>query len=165
MTLTTRHGPAAVAGLNEALLAKAAAAKLLRTTRLRADTTVVPGHRRRTAHPATGPVPLGWRASTRDHLEVALRTTAGRDEAQAVVRRVTGQLADLADIMVTDAQRLLGNARRALSRHGSRPHDCTRAVSTTRRQVGGGAAWPARSTTWPRCWPLPARSSRRPGSG
>ena len=44
MKLTTRCGPAAVDGLNEALLAKAAEAKLLRTTRLRADTTVVPSN-------------------------------------------------------------------------------------------------------------------------
>ena len=41
-SLTTRCGTAAVEGCNEALLAKAADAKLLRTTRLRADTTVVP---------------------------------------------------------------------------------------------------------------------------
>src|SRR6201987_5327284 len=42
--LTTRCGSAAVDGLNEALLAKAAQAKLLRTRRLRADTTVVPAN-------------------------------------------------------------------------------------------------------------------------
>ncbi len=42
MKLTTRCGTAAVEGCNEALLAKAADAKLLRTNRLRADTTVVP---------------------------------------------------------------------------------------------------------------------------
>jgi transposase, IS5 family len=40
MKLTTRCGSTAVDGLNEALLAKAAEAKLLRTTRRRADTTV-----------------------------------------------------------------------------------------------------------------------------
>jgi transposase, IS5 family len=44
MKLTTRCGPAAVRGCNEALLAKAAEAKLLRTSRLRADTTVVPAN-------------------------------------------------------------------------------------------------------------------------
>ena len=44
MKLTTRCGAAAVEGLNEALLAKAAEAKLLRTTRVRADTTVVPAN-------------------------------------------------------------------------------------------------------------------------
>ena len=41
MKLTTRCGTAAVEGCNQALLAKAAEAKLLRTARLRADTTVV----------------------------------------------------------------------------------------------------------------------------
>jgi len=40
MTITTRCGDA-VTGLNEALLAKAAEAKLLRTYKVRADTTVV----------------------------------------------------------------------------------------------------------------------------
>ena len=44
MKLTTRCGTAAVDGLNEALLAKAAGARLLRTARLRADTTVVPAN-------------------------------------------------------------------------------------------------------------------------
>src|SRR6266700_1340707 len=41
MKLTTRCGQAAVAGLNEALWAKAAGQKLLRTARVRADTTVI----------------------------------------------------------------------------------------------------------------------------
>lgn len=41
MKITTRCGEDAVAGLNEALLAKAAAAKLLRTDKVRADTTVI----------------------------------------------------------------------------------------------------------------------------
>src|SRR5205823_12597087 len=41
MKLTTRCGSGAVDGLNEALLAKAAGAKLLRTARVRADTTVI----------------------------------------------------------------------------------------------------------------------------
>src|SRR5919108_416500 len=44
MKLTTRCGEDAVAGLNEALLAKAAGARLLRTARLRADTTVIPAN-------------------------------------------------------------------------------------------------------------------------
>ena len=41
MKLTTRCGSAAVDGLNEALLVKAAEAKLQRITRIRVDTTVV----------------------------------------------------------------------------------------------------------------------------
>jgi hypothetical protein len=40
--LSTRCGSAAAAGLNEALLTKAAEAKVLRTSWVRADTTVVP---------------------------------------------------------------------------------------------------------------------------
>ena len=41
MKITTRCGDDAVAGLDEALLVKAAAAKVLRIDRVRADTTVV----------------------------------------------------------------------------------------------------------------------------
>jgi IS5 family transposase len=43
MKITNRCGDAAVTGLNEALLIKAAAGKLLRTDKVRADTTVVEG--------------------------------------------------------------------------------------------------------------------------
>src|SRR5258708_36056274 len=42
MKITSRCGEAVVTGLNEALLAKAAAAKPLRTDKVRADTTVIP---------------------------------------------------------------------------------------------------------------------------
>ena len=42
MKITTRCGTGAVDGLNEALLAKAAGAKVLKTDKVRADTTVVP---------------------------------------------------------------------------------------------------------------------------
>ena len=44
------------------------------------------------------------------------RTAAGRDEAQATVRRITGELAGLAEQGARDAERLLRNARRALRR-------------------------------------------------
>jgi IS5 family transposase len=44
MKLTTRCGTAAVEGLNEALLAKAVEAKLVRTARVRVDTTVLPAN-------------------------------------------------------------------------------------------------------------------------
>jgi len=53
MKLTTRCGTTAVDGLNEALLAKAVQAKVLRTDRLRADTTVVPAN---VAYPTDSPV-------------------------------------------------------------------------------------------------------------
>jgi IS5 family transposase len=42
MKITSRCGEAVVTGLNEALLVKAAAATLLRTDKVRADTTVIP---------------------------------------------------------------------------------------------------------------------------
>ena len=44
------------------------------------------------------------------------RSAAGRDEAQATVMRVTGELADLAATTVVDAETLLANAKRALRR-------------------------------------------------
>ena len=143
MKLTTRCGSAAVDGLNEALLAKAAEAKLLRTSRLRADTTVVPAN---VAYPtdsgllakavrriaATGRRIQAAGGATRtrlrdrsraagqaracDRREAATRSAQGREEAQAAVRRVTGELAELAETAADEAERLLVNAHRALRR-------------------------------------------------
>jgi transposase, IS5 family len=48
--------------------------------------------------------------------KLRLRAVQTRDEAQAVVRRITGELAGLAERAATDAEVLLGNARRALAR-------------------------------------------------
>ena len=143
MKLTTRCGSAAVDGLNETLLAKAAQAKLLRTTRIRVDTTVVAAN---VAYPtdsgllaraigriaatgkriraAGGAVRIRVRdrsraAGKRAH-EIAARlrtrSAAGRGDAQATVRLVTGQLAELAATAAADAGRLLVNAKRALRR-------------------------------------------------
>lgn len=143
MKLTTRCGAGAVAGLNETLLAKATEAKLLRTSKLGADTTVVPsnvsypsdsgllakavrriastGKRIQAAGGAT-------RTTVRDRSRAAgkrahtigaklrSRSAAGRDEALSAVRRTTGELADLAETAATEAERLLGNAKQALRR-------------------------------------------------
>jgi transposase, IS5 family len=141
MKLTTRCGSTAVDGLNEALLAKAVEAKVLRTTRLRVDTTVVPAN---VAYPtdsgllakairriaATGrrirAAGGALRTKVRDRSRAAgrrahdlnaklrTRSAAGRDEAMKVVRRKNGELADLADTAAREAGRLLGNAKRAL---------------------------------------------------
>ena len=143
MKLTTRCGSAAIGGLNEALLAKAAEAKLLRTNRIRVDTTVVPanvcyptdsgllakavrriavtGKRIQAAGGATRTTPRDRsRAAGRRAHEIAAklrtRSAAGRDEAQATVRRVTGQLAELAATAAEEAERLLVNAKQALRR-------------------------------------------------
>jgi len=143
MKLTTRCGTAAVGGCNEALLAKAADAKLLRTSRLRADTTVVPadvayptdsgllarairriavtGTRIRAAGGATRTVvrDRSRAAGRRAHgiaAKLRMRSAQGKDQAHGAVRRITGELAGLAERAATDAERLLGNARRALRR-------------------------------------------------
>jgi IS5 family transposase len=143
MKLTTRCGSAAVNGLNEALLAKATEAKVLRTTKLRADTTVVPANVsyptdsgllakaiRRIAATEKRIQAAGGatRTRVRDRSRAAgrrahaigaklrSRSAAGRDEALAAVRRVTGDLADLAETAADEAERLLANAKRALRR-------------------------------------------------
>ena len=141
MKLTTRCGSVAVDGLNEALLAKAAEAKLLRCSRVRADTTVVPSNvayptdsgllakavRRiaatgRRIRASGGAVRTRLRdrsraAGRRAHdLNAKLRTrnAAAKDEALAVVRRKNGELAELAETAAAEAERLLANAKRAL---------------------------------------------------
>src|SRR5258706_894962 len=91
MKLTGRCGSAAVGGLNEALLARAAEARLLRTSRLRADTTVVPanvcypadpGCRGGDADPGAGPQPLGREARACDRVQAgAARRAAPRGSA------------------------------------------------------------------------------------
>jgi len=147
MKLTTRCGSAAVDGLNEALLARAAQAKLLRTSRLRADTTIVPasvayptdsgllakairriaatGRRIQAAGGATRTRardrsrPAGKRAHATAS-KLGLRGAQRREEAQATVARVTGELADLAERAAAEADRLLASARRALRRAEAR---------------------------------------------
>jgi transposase, IS5 family len=143
MKLNTRCGSAAVQGLNEALLAKAAEAKVLRTSRVRADTTVVPanvcyptdsgllakairriGAAGQRIHNAGGAVRTRLRdrsraAGKRAHgiaAKLRSRRQLGRDQVNQGVQRITGELADLAQAAARDAQRLLGNARRTLRR-------------------------------------------------
>ena len=141
MKLTSRCGQAAVAGLNEALLAKAAAGKLLRTDRVRADTTVVEAD---VGYPTdSGLLAKGIGAMARSVARIKIlggasrtqvrdrRRSAGRrarsivsklrlrgavqrDEAQAAVRRITGELADIADASLRGAAAVVRNARRAL---------------------------------------------------
>jgi IS5 family transposase len=143
MKITTRCGDAAVAGLNEALLVKAAAAKLLRTDKVRADTTVVEAD---VAYPtdsgllakAVGKIARtvervkaadgATRTRSRDRRRAAgrrarsiasklkLRGAQQREEAQATVRRITGELADLAEAAMHAADAVVRNARRALRR-------------------------------------------------
>ena len=141
MKMTTRCGAAAVDGLNEALLAKAAEAKLLRTNRIRVDTTVVAadvgyptdsgllakavGSMTRTVErikAAGGAVRTGLRDRRRSAgrrvrsimSKLRLRGAQQRDEAQAVVLQITGELAGIAEQTLREAAAVSRNARRAL---------------------------------------------------
>ena len=141
MKLTTRCGEAAVAGLNEALLARAAGQKLLRTARVRADTTVIGANvayptdagllakavgklvraarRVQAAGGATGTVMTDRRrAAGRRAREMAAtmraRAQLGRDESSRAIRRVTGDLADLAEGAAAQAAAVLRNGRRSI---------------------------------------------------
>jgi IS5 family transposase len=157
MKITTRCGDAAVAGLNEALLAKASAAKLLRTDKVRADTTVVEAD---VAYPTDSGLlakTVGRIARTVERVKAAggatrtrsrdrrraagrrarsiagklkLRGAQQRDEAQATVRRITGELADLAEAAMREAQAVARNARRALRKAtGQRKGRLQRAIN------------------------------------
>jgi transposase, IS5 family len=141
MKLTTRCGSASVDGLNEALLAKAVEAKVLRCTRIRVDTTVVPANvsyptdsgllakavnriaaTGRSIRAAGGATRTKVRdrsraAGRRAHdLNAKLRTrnAAAKEEALAVVRRKNAELADLAETAAVEAERLMANAKRAV---------------------------------------------------
>ena len=157
MKITTRCGQAAVDGLNEALLVKAAGAKLLRTDKVRADTTVVEGNvgyptdsgllakavctiartvnRVKAAGGAT-------RTRSRDRRRAAgrraraiasklrLRGAQQREQAQATVRRITDELADLAETAMREAAAVVRNAKRAVCRTtGPRTGRLRRAIS------------------------------------
>lgn len=143
MKITSRCGEAAVAGLNEALLAKASTAKLLRTDKVRADTTVVAAA---VAYPTDSGLlakAIGTMARTVNRIKAdggATRTAARdrrrsagrrarsiaaklklrgeqqRDQAQAAVRRITGELAQIAQRSMREAKAVIRNARRALRR-------------------------------------------------
>jgi IS5 family transposase len=141
MKLTTRCGEEPVAGLNEALWARAAGQKLLRTARVRADTTVIGANvayptdagllakavgklvraarRVQTAGGAPGTVMTDRRrAAGRRAREMAAtmraRAQLGRDESSRAIRRVTGDLADLAEAAAAQAAAVLRNGRRAI---------------------------------------------------
>jgi IS5 family transposase len=143
MKLTSRCGEEAVAGLNEALWARAAGAKLLRTARVRADTTVIPANvayptdtgllaravgklvraarRVQAAGGATGTQMTDRRrAAARRMREVTstLRTRGklSREESTRAIRRVTAALADLAEQAAAKATAVVRNGRRAVSK-------------------------------------------------
>jgi IS5 family transposase len=139
--ITSRCGEQAVAALNEALIAKAAHAKLLRIHRVRADTTVVEANvaypvdssllakgvarvaklaRRAKAHG------LARRTRMRDRSRGANRrarqivnTLRRRGElARDELRRLNAEMADIAARAVREADAVVRNARRKLRAMG-----------------------------------------------
>jgi transposase, IS5 family len=139
--LTGRLGESTVAALNEALLRTAAEQKVLRTHRVRVDTTVVAANvcyptdagllgraigklaatitRIQAAGAATQTRVRDRRRSARRRAHQLARTLRGRSEqAKQLVLRTTGELADLAVLAVGDATRVARNARRSLARAG-----------------------------------------------
>jgi IS5 family transposase len=164
MKITTRCGADAVAGLNEALLAKAAVAKVLRTDKVRADTTVVEAavayptdsgllakaigsmartvQRIKAAGGATGTRTRDRRRSAgRRARSIAstlrLRGEQQRDQVQTAVRRITGELAGIAEQAMREASSVIRNARRALrTATGQRKGRLHRAINDLGTVVG-----------------------------
>ena len=179
MKITTKCGDSAVAALNEALLVKAAQAKLLRVNRIRADTTVVAAA---VAYPtdsgllakAVGQIARtvarvkaaggATRTHSRDRRRAAsrrARAIAGklklqgaqqRDEAQATVQRITGELADLAQAAMREAAAVIRNGKRSCARASGQRRDqlrralddldtilarAGRVITQTRSRLGG----------------------------
>jgi IS5 family transposase len=140
--ITARCGPETIIKLNEALLVKAGAAKVVRTDKVRADTTVMSAN---VAYPTdsgllaraiglivalVGVIHVAGGASrtrVRDRRRAAGRRARSisahlklrNDEAKARVLAITGELADLAELTSTEAQKVLVNARRGLARQGA----------------------------------------------
>ena len=141
MKITSRCGERAVAGLNDALLAKAAENKVIKTDKVRADTTVVEAD---LCYPtdsgllAKGVAKLARLNAQLKAAGLASRTTA-RDRTRSVRRRahaigawlrrrtddakeeakaITGEMATIAVLAVADARHVALNARRGLRDKG-----------------------------------------------
>jgi IS5 family transposase len=141
MKITTRCGTSAIDGLNEALLAKAVDAKVLKTNKLRADTTVVPANvacptdsgllakgvaKMAKAVKSLHAKGLASRTPTRDRTRMMrsraraiganLRRRSG--EAKDEVLAIKAEMAALAATAVKEARRVAANARRRLRQLG-----------------------------------------------
>jgi len=151
MKITTRCGERAVNGLNEALLARAVEARVLKTNRVRADTTVVAAN---VAYPsdssllAKGVAKMATTAkklralglATRTRLVDKTRTVHARarsinanlrrrnDDKLAEVRRINAELAGIAERVARQADAIVRNARRTLRALGGQASGRARAA-------------------------------------
>jgi transposase, IS5 family len=153
MKITTRCGSSAVDGLNDALLARALAAKVLKTNRVRADTTVIAAN---VAYPSDSGLlanGVAKMAATAKRLQamglakrtrIADRTRAVRararsinanllrrnDDRLAAVRQINTELADIAERVARQADAVARNATRTLRAAGQAASGKARALVT-----------------------------------
>jgi len=143
MKITTRCGETAIDELNEALLAKAAEAKVLKTNRVRADTTVVEANvaypsdssllakgvarlaklaRRAQAHGLATRIPVRDRTRSvyRRARDVVNSLRQRGDDRRARVHRLNAELAQIAGRSVRETQAVVRNAKRQLRQLGDR---------------------------------------------
>jgi len=143
MKITTRCGEAAIDELNEALLAKAAEARVLKTNRVRADTTVVEANvaypsdssllakgvarlaklaRRARAHGLATRTPVQDRTRSvyRRARDVVNSLRQRGDDRRVRVQRLNAELAQIAGRSVRETQAVVRNAKRQLRQLGDR---------------------------------------------
>jgi IS5 family transposase len=151
MKITTRCGEEAINELNDALLVKAAEARVLKTNRVRADTTVVEAN---VAYPVDSSLlakgvarlaKLAGRArtrglATRTPLRDRTRSVYRRardvvntlrqrgDERRVRVHRLNAELAQIARASINEAQAVIRNARRRVRALGDRATGRQRAI-------------------------------------
>jgi IS5 family transposase len=148
--IAKRCGPGAVDALNEALLGQAASNKVLRTDRVRADTTVVAanvGYPTDSGLLARGVIRMVTLVAALHTLGLATRTKM-RDRSRSVRRRahdigawlrrrgeaskaetlaITAELADIAEMSLAEARKVAANAGRGLRRAGDQASGRARA--------------------------------------
>ena len=160
MKITTRCGERAVEGLNEALLAKAVEAKVLKLNRVRADTTVVEAN---VAYPTDSGLltkgiasmgrivgrlqrsGLATRTRFRDRSRSARRRCRAinanlrrrSDDKANDVRRINAELVVIARAAARQARAVVRNARRTLRQQGQRPRGRDRAAVNRLETMAG----------------------------
>jgi IS5 family transposase len=160
MKITTRCGPSAVDALNEALLAKATTAKVLKTNRVRADTTVVQAN---VEYPSDARLlgkgvaklarivgrvraaGLASRTRTRDRSRsvgrrahnIAMSLRRRSDEGRAEVQVINAELVAIARAAVREARAVIANARRSIRRSQRRVSGRTVAHLNELERVAG----------------------------
>jgi len=154
MKITTRCGATAVGGLNEALLARAVEARVLKTNRVRADTTVIEAN---VAYPSDSGLlakgvakivavakrlnALGY--ATRTRVDDRTRTVRSKahainfnlkrrnDDKLAAVRKINSEMAAIAQRAARQADAVVRNARRKLKALGDKASGRARAAIAT----------------------------------